>query len=179
VSENKKFILVTLMILIIFAGEKIYRKIEDKSEKSKKNYVVKMEKHTYNQVDELLDINNANLEEMLQNKVSMGYGKKIIEYRNVTGGFKDLKELMKISGIGKKTYEKLSSKFQITTVVQKKSININSATDTELYYYGFSKGDIKKIRAYQRDRGRIFDNIALLGIVGEKVYEEIGSYIKY
>lgn len=178
-SENKKFILVTLVILIIFAGEETYRRIVGKGEKSSRNYVVKMEKHTYNQVDELLDINSATLEEMLYNKVGMSHGKKIIEYRNVTGGFEDLKELMKISGIGKKTYEKLAKKFEITTVVRKKSININSATDTELYYYGFTKGDIKKIRTYQNDRGRVFDNVTLMGIVGEKVYEETESYIEY
>lgn len=178
-SENKKFILVTLMILVIFTGEKVYRRIIKKSEKSSRSYVVKMEKHTYKQVDDLLDINSATLEEMLQNKVGMSHGKKIIEYRQVTGGFKDLKELIKIPGIGEKTYEKLGKKFQITTVAQRKSININSATDIELYYYGFTKGDVKKIRAYQRDRGRVFDNITLMEIVGEKVYEEIGSYIKY
>ena len=178
-SENKKIILVTIMILIIFIGEKTYRRIVGRNEKIQGNYVVKMEKHTYKEAGEVLDINSATLEEMLQNRVGMSYGRKIIEYRNVTGGFKDLRELMKISGVGKKTYEKLSKKFQITTTPERRIININIATDTELYYYGFTKSDIRKIRTYQREKGRIFDNVALMEIVGEKVYEEAGNYIEY
>ena len=178
-SENKKFVIVAVIILLIFTGEKVYRRLKRPARRAGKSYVVKMEKHTYKQADELLDINSAPLEEMLRSKVSMGHGEKIIEYREITGGFENLRELTRISGIGNKTYEKLRDKFVITTKADKEMLDINRATPKELLYYGFTKKEIKKIKIYQSGSGKIFDNITLLEILGEKRYDEFKEYIVY
>jgi len=178
-SENKKFILVAILIFIIFTGEKLWRRMSISSEEKKKSYVVKMEKHTYKQVDEPLDINTATLEDMLKNKVSMSYAKKILEYREVTGGFENTGELTRISGIGKKTYDRLKTKFVVESYPVKNRININRATKTELTYAGFTKKEIKKIQEYIEENTFIFDNVAFLELIGEKRYHETKDRVRY
>ena len=45
-----------VIILLIFTGEKVYRRLKRPARRAGKSYVVKMEKHTYKQADKLLDI---------------------------------------------------------------------------------------------------------------------------
>lgn len=56
-----------------------------------------------------LRINRASLEE-LENIPGVGpvIGKRILEYRVRNGGFRSLDELMKVRGIGRKSYEKMA-----------------------------------------------------------------------
>lgn len=179
-SENRKFALVFILVLLVFSGEKIYRRFSrSEGETGERNYVVKMEKHTYKQSEKPLDINTTNLEEMLAKKVSMSHGKKILEYREITGGFENLEELVRIPGIGKKTAEKLSKKFVLGSPRIPKRVGINTAKDMELMYFGFTKKEIGLIREYHKTQGKIFDNIDLLSILGEKRYEELNGYIEY
>ncbi len=178
-SENKKFILVLIIILVIFGGERLWKTLKRSSERPEKSYVVIMEKHTYKEKGALLDINRATLEDMLSVKVSMSHSKKIVEYREITGGFEELQELTRISGIGKKTYEKLKGKFVVATPRIERKININSAEEMELLYTGFTKKEIKKVREHQREKGRIFDNVVLMDLLGEDRYHKLGKNIEY
>lgn len=178
-SENKKFVLVLTIILVIFGGERVWRSFRRRTEIPEKNYVVVMERHTYEDRGALLDINRATLEEMLAHKVSMSHGKKIVEYREITGGFEELQELTRISGIGKKTYDKLKGKFVVKTPPAERKININEAEDIELLYTGFTKKEIGKVREHQKVEGKIFDNVVLMDLLGGERYEELGRKIEY
>ncbi len=178
-SENKKFILILTIILIIFGGERVWRSFKRRTATPERGYVVVMEKHTYEERGALLDINIATLEEMLAHKVSMSHGKKIVEYREITGGFENLQELTRISGIGRKTYEKLKGKFVVGTPIAERKININEAEDIALLYNGFTKKEIKKVREHQRIEGKIFDNVVLMDLLGGERYEELGGKIEY
>ncbi len=178
-SENKKFVLVLTIILVIFGGERVWRSFKRRSETPEKNYVVVMERHTYEDRKKLLDINRATIEEMLAHKVSMSHGKKIVEYREITGGFEELQELTRISGIGEKTYEKLKGKFVVKTSPAERKININEAEDIALLYTGFTKKEIKQIREHQKMEGKIFDNVVLMELLGGERYQELGRKIEY
>ena len=59
----------------------------------------------------LVDINMAG-EQELESLPSIGpsTAKRIIDYRDQNGGFKNTEELTKVKGIGKKIYEKLKDK---------------------------------------------------------------------
>ncbi len=59
--------------------------------------------------DEKIDINKATIKE-LQHLDGIGktLANKIIEYRTLNGSFHDIKDIMKINGIGKLTFEKIS-----------------------------------------------------------------------
>lgn len=129
--------------------------------------------------EELMDINKISEQDMLARKVSKSYVSKIIEYRDITGGFDKLEDMKRIKGIGNATYQKLSKVFKIGSAPRKKMLNINSADDITLKYYGFSKNEIKKIRKYLDKNERITDNIQFQKIVNKKTYEKLKDLINY
>jgi len=98
-----------------------------------------------NEKEELLDINKASEQDMLGRKISKSYVTKIMEYREITGGFDKLEDLKRIKGIGDATYQKLSKFLKVGSAPTKKPLYINSADELTLKYYGFSKKEIKKI----------------------------------
>ncbi|MGL5174800.1 MAG: ComEA family DNA-binding protein [Cetobacterium sp.] len=126
----------------------------------------------------LLDINSATVGEMLKSGISKSYVDKIIEYREITGGFRKLSDMTKISGIGTKTYEKLKLKFKEPNGFRMKRFNINKVDDKTLNYYGFTKKEIQNIRKYHENS--IFrNNLELKKIISDKRYEELKDYIDY
>lgn len=61
-----------------------------------------------------IDINKANLEDLLAlQNISPLLAKKIIEYRNLQGPFRNLEELKEVKGIGEVRYHKLKDLFYI------------------------------------------------------------------
>ena len=129
--------------------------------------------------EELMDINKVSEQEMFARKVTKSYVSKIIEYREITGGFDRLEDMKRIKGIGDATYQKLSKVFKIGSEPNKKMLNINSADDMTLKYYGFSKKEIKRIQKYLDRHDRITDNIEFQKLVKKKTYEELKDLINY
>jgi len=61
-----------------------------------------------NSVGKLININTANTEELVKlPRVGEKIAQRIIEFREKNGKFKKTAELMKVKGIGEKTFEKL------------------------------------------------------------------------
>ena len=87
--------------------------------------------------------------------------------------------MKRIKGIGDATYQKLSKVFKIGSEPNKKMLNINSADDMTLKYYGFSKKEIKRIQKYLDRHDRITDNIEFQKLVKKKTYEELKDLINY
>ena len=129
--------------------------------------------------EELMDINRVSEQDMLARKVSKSYVSKIIEYREITGGFDKLEDLKRIKGIGDATYQKLSKFLKVGSAPTKKQLYINSADELTLKYYGFSKKEIKKIQTYLDKNDRITDNIEFQKLVKKKTYEELKDLINY
>ena len=129
--------------------------------------------------EELMDINKVSEQDMLARKVSKSYVSKIVEYREITGGFDKLEDMKRIKGIGDATYQKLSKFFKVGSEPNKKMLNINSADDMTLKYYGFSKKEIKRIQKYLDKNDRITDNIEFKKIVNKKTYERLKDLINY
>lgn len=125
-----------------------------------------------------IDINRSSESDMLKSGISKSYVDKIIEYRNITGGFIELKDMIRISGIGKKTYEKLKVKFSEPEKIRLKTFNINFSSDKVLIYYGFSKKEIKKIREFQK-KEKIRNNLEMKKFISNKKYEKLKDYIRY
>lgn len=129
--------------------------------------------------EELMDINKVSEQDMLARKVPKSYVSKILEYREITGGFDKLEDMKRIKGIGEATYQKLSKVFKIGSAPNKKMLNINSADDITLKYYGFSKKEVKRIQKYLDKNDRITDNIEFQKIVNKKTYEKLKDLINY
>lgn len=135
-------------------------------------------KNTLDANNLLLNINTVSKNEMLKSGISGSYADKIVEYRDITGGFVKLKDMTRIDGIGEKTYQKLKEKFKEVDTVKLKKFNINKVDNKTLTYYGFSKKDIKSIREYQ-EKNRIRNNLEIKPLISEKKYKELKDYIEY
>jgi len=101
------------------------------------------------------------------------------EKEELMGGFDKLEDMKRIKGIGDATYQKLSKVFKVGSEPNKKMLNINSANEITLKYYGFSKKEIKKIQKYLDKNDRITDNIEFQKIVNKKTYERLKDLINY
>ena len=135
-------------------------------------------KNTLDSKNLLLDINTATESELLKAGISKGYVDKLLEYRDITGGFEELKDMVRIDGIGKKTFERLKVKFKEVDKVKLKKFNLNKVDDKTLIYYGMSKKEIQSIRKYQ-EQGKIRNNLEMKKIISEKRYENLKNYIEY
>jgi competence protein ComEA len=178
-SENKKFLLLILVILSIFAGEKLYKKLNHEKNIQEPKYEIKISRNTYEEKDSLLDLNTATVDEMLENGISLKYAEGIEEYRKITGGFESIEELKRIKGIGNKTFEKLSKKIKIYERPLKNKLYINEATDKILLYFGFTKKEIKKIRTHQKENFKINNNLEFRDILEEERYYYFEDFISY
>lgn len=64
--------------------------------------------------DGLININNANLEELQKiNGIGEVKAQSIIDYREKNGGFKSIEDIKNVDGIGSKTFEKIKEKICI------------------------------------------------------------------
>ncbi len=144
-----------------------------------------------------VNINKANLKEL---KSLPRIGKKkaiaIIEYRKLNGKFKNIEELSRVHGIGKKTVKNLSNLISVTDDLNQTDkenqediieevtdpggkININIASEGELLMLpGIGKVKVLKIVDYRKKHyfSKISDIKNVKGI-GEKNFEKISGFI--
>lgn len=135
-------------------------------------------RNTLDEKGMLLDINRASKADMLKVGISKGYVDKIIDYRDITGGFINIKDMRRISGIGKKTFERLKVFFKISSNIILKNVNINSANSKVLKYYGFNKKEIKKIEIF-RKKQKIRNNNQLKKIISKEKYKELKDIVSF
>jgi competence protein ComEA len=128
---------------------------------------------------EKLDLNRADKQEMIARKISLKIVRGILEYREITGGFLEIRELERIKGIGPASYEKIAGIFQILEKATKKKFDINKADEKILLYYGFSKTEIREIIKYKSQKGRFRNNLDLMEILSEKRYEKYKGLVYY
>lgn len=114
-SIVKKITLVDLVIVIGFILMVIGLGIKMKAvtEVTSENKFVNVEKKK----EELIVSVNINTASSIELEVLPAIGpktaQKIIDYRNKQGGFKKKEEIMNVSGIGVKTYEKIMDKIKL------------------------------------------------------------------
>ena len=178
-NENRKFLLLILVILGIFAGEKLYKNLNLEKNKKKSKYELTVTRNSYENKNEPLDINKSTVDRMLKNGISLKYADGIEEYREITGGFQTIDELRRIKGIGAKTYEKLSEKIKVYEKPERNKLYINEASDKVLLYFGLTKKEIKKIRKEQKENFKINSNIQLRNILGDKRYYDFKDFVQY
>lgn len=166
-----------ILIFVVMLTLGLFTEYSFSEEKPK--FKVIMSENMLEKKDFRLDINLATKEEMNNSKIGKSYISKIIDYREKTGGFLKIDELKRIKGIGNATFEKLSKKFKIESLIDKKPLYINDANEELLKYYGFDKKEIKKLKDYLDKNRRIDNNIQLMELLSKKRYEKYKEIIKY
>lgn len=127
-----------------------------------------------------LDINLANRGEILATGLSSNCVDKIIEYREITGGFLQLSELKRISGISEKNYKKISENLIVDSLVKKEKLLINQSDEKTLKYFGISKKSIKNIIKNREKDIYVNNNLELkLILSSEKLYIELRDEVDY
>lgn len=110
-------------------GEKSYKKLREyflalgdttclKDEKKVKDKRKVLPKITTNEIsiNEKIDINRADVKELMKIKgIGSVKAKNIVEYRNTYGYFKNYEDLLKVDGIGEKTLLQMKSSIIIQT----------------------------------------------------------------
>lgn len=173
-----------VMVLIYFLNKddenEVYVKKELKfNERVEKDENLEAEKS--NKGESNNDINVLSVEDMAELGISKAVAEKIVTYRELTGTVKSFDELKRIKGIGDKTAEKIKKTLVMDkkNIGKKNKININTASDDELSFYGFTKKELEKISKWKLDIGPIFSNIDLIKILGERRYDQIKGDISY
>ncbi len=62
---------------------------------------------------------------------------------------------------------------------ERKNLQINSADEEILKYFGLSKKEIKEVKKYIEKNGKISDNIELKKIINKNTYEKLKNNINY
>ncbi len=69
--------------------------------------------------DGKVDLNTGTVKELQQLPgIGKGLAKRIVEYRNANGPFKNVEELVKIKGIGKKTFARMKERLTVGSSAQ-------------------------------------------------------------
>ena len=64
--------------------------------------------------DEIININTASVSELsLLKGISQGYAKRIIKYRETSGRFEVIEDIMKVPGIGEKKFMEIKDKIKV------------------------------------------------------------------
>ncbi len=102
---------IVLGLALIVTGLGIKMKVGD--DVTKENRFERIEKRD-KALEVIVDINLASVMELeVLPAIGPVTAQKIIDYRNLKGAFKSKQEIMEVSGIGVKTYEKIKDKIKI------------------------------------------------------------------
>lgn len=173
-----------VMVLVYFLNKDEEKEIYVKKELKFNERVERKESFETEEKGKVInkkDINIISVEDMTELGISKTVAEKLVSYRERTGTIKSFDELKRIKGIGDKTAEKIKKTLVIDkkTIGKKNKININTASDDELSFYGFTKKELEKISKWKLDIGPIFSNIDLIKILGERRYDQIKGDISY
>ena len=180
-DQNKKIgIFFAALILIIFSYHIHKGRLESHRKKRvESNLKLEFENFEGENTMQILDVNLVTQEDLLRRGISMNIAKKILEYRSTVGYVEKIADLDRVSGIGKKTVEKLTEILEVVSVGKRKSFNINKANLTVLKYYGFTKKEIKQVEKWKNEHGEIYSNIELKEVLRPERYEEYKKLVRY
>lgn len=180
-GKNKQFaIFVLILCLVGIAGIKagITSKKPDREEEKIKITKVKSE---ITAEKGKIDVNRAEIKDMVSMGISLKIAETIVEYRDKTGCIENIEELDCLSGVGAKTMEKLRESLYAGSLdeMRKKRVNINKISEKELVWIGLNKKEVKAVLNWRSSNGDISSNLDLMKVVGEERYQELKDKVIY
>jgi competence ComEA-like helix-hairpin-helix protein len=126
------------------------------------------------------DLNTADTTQLKMIKgIGTGFANKIIKYRELLGGYADTRQLSEVYGLSPETIEELLKYAVIQAPVRK--INVNTATQDELYKHPYIKFRAKHIVAYRKQHGNFqsADDIAKIKTIEPETLQKILPYLEF
>lgn len=127
-----------------------------------------------------IDLNTADAETlMLLKGIGPGYSKRIIDYRNVLGGFFVVDQLQEVYGLPDSTYQRIKDKFVINSK-QIHLISLNTASEDILANHPYIRKQMAKNIVLLRNDLKKFTNIEqlrLVPLINEEKYRKIVPYL--
>ncbi len=177
VSEKRLIFLsfVGLIILLGFALENSYKKEEKSTDQATQRKTIEFP----------IDINTASYEELLEIPgIGPAKARAIIQFREQNGPFRTINDLVKVSGIGISTAQRISSflKLENSPAVNVKKINVNTADLDELSELpGIGEVKASEIIKFREKNGAFKKAEDLLKVpgIGPKTIEKIRDMIVF
>lgn len=113
-----------------------------------------------------IDINKASKQELM---AVFGIGNalsdRILQQREILGGFVEMSQMKQVWGLSDEVIEKLNERFQVAEIPALKKVNVNEASLRELSAFPYFRyGLAKSIITYRSMNGRIVNSDDLLKI---------------
>lgn len=126
-----------------------------------------------------LSINTSNAEQFMQLKgIGTGYANKIVKYREILGGYHQVEQLKEVYGMTDSLYEAIKPFIIIDkdNIVQ---IDVNQATEQELYKHPYIRKMAKYIITYRNDIGgfKRIEDFKQVPLINEEIYRKIVPYL--
>jgi len=131
------------------------------------------------EIDFRLSINKVNIEEIQCVKgIGPSFAKRIVKYRNLLGGYTNIKQLYEVYGMDSIRYEQISPFFEINTD-SIHQLSLNTANYSKLLRHPYiSKNLAYEITNYRKIHGRFnsIEELKILRSVNDERYQKIYLY---
>lgn len=158
--------------------EKSTSKPEGNDSNRKKDYP--KTKKEYERKPVIVDINKSSQNDF-EKVYGIGpyYAKKIIEYRELLGGFNKVEQLSEMYGMPDSTYQKIKPSLKIETIALRK-ININSASAEDLKAHPYIKWKIANTIVKYRETHGKYTSVSDLKknyAISQDLYDKLEPYL--
>ena len=126
------------------------------------------------------DLNTADTSQLKSIRgIGTGFAGKIVKYRELLGGFYDNSQLAEVYNLPPETIAELLKYAFIQAPVRK--INVNTATQDELYHHPYIKFRAKGIVAYRKQHGKYqsADDLSKVKLIEPETLQRILPYLAF
>lgn len=125
-----------------------------------------------------ISLNAASVEQLMQLRgIGPAYANRIVKYRDILGGFYKIEQLKEVYGMSDSLYEIITPFLSVEGEPRK--INVNTATEEELYKHPYIRKMAKHIVAFRNEIGgfKHIEEFRQVPLINEEIYRKLVPYL--